>query len=166
MTTDTPTPLTDALRGRDMAAMNEREVSRLMVDVLDSHESLERDLTAARQRIEGLEATERELRRIIDRGRESNATELGLSAQVDQYRNAATKLLERAESAESRLAAVEAERVKERDAIRLATIEEAAKKVEFMGGAYGGYPDRAGIFEIATAIRQLKEKSYERDAKK
>jgi len=52
------------------------------------------------------EQTERELRRLIDKGRESTATELGLSAQVDQYRDAATKLLERAELAEQRAEAM------------------------------------------------------------
>ena len=59
-------------------------------------------------KMEAAEQNERELRRIIERGRNSNATELGLSAQLAEQRSGNVKLLERAEAAEAKLREVEA----------------------------------------------------------
>lgn len=46
-----------------------------------------------------LRSENNQLRRLIEKGRDSNATELGLSAQVDMYRDGAAKLLTQAEEA-------------------------------------------------------------------
>ena len=54
-------------------------------------------LRAAEQRAEDAEIENRELRRLIDKGRSSTATELSLSAQLEDQRAANMKLLERAD---------------------------------------------------------------------
>lgn len=52
------TPLTEALRDRDMEAA-ESEVNSVLNDALDSHEQLERELSEANARIEKLEGARR-----------------------------------------------------------------------------------------------------------
>ncbi len=56
---------------------------------------LERELTAETGKVKELEKENAQLRRLIEKGRESTATELGLAAQVEMYRNGAADLMEK-----------------------------------------------------------------------
>lgn len=70
-------------------------------------------LRSLQAELEAAKRSEKELRRVIDRGRDSNATELALAAQLSEQREGNIVLLERAEAAESRLATVRAEVIEE-----------------------------------------------------
>jgi len=109
------------------------------IDIAARAWTAERELSAARQRIEGLEAE--------------------LRVREGLYRDEWT----RANVAESRLAAVEAERSKERDAIRLATIEECARVCDERSRMHITEMDIAAYHEacldLSDLIRHLKEKS-------
>lgn len=64
---------------------------------IDFARQLEREIAAA-------QADNAQLRRIIERGRDSNATELGLAAQLDQQRNGNLVLLGKLEAAQAEIA--------------------------------------------------------------
>jgi len=61
----------------------------------DATSQLERELAAEQEKVMEAEKENAQLRRLIDKGRESTATELGLAAQVDMYRNGAADLMEK-----------------------------------------------------------------------
>lgn len=139
--------------------------------------TLERKLSAARQRIEGLE-TQMGAERVACNQRVEEQrlrvhaaldTVMGLKLEMGLYAERQNTLLTRATTAESRLAAVEAER----DAIRLATIDECAKEIPDTwldplltgpNSIIGNAPhNETAVAKLMTAltvrIRHLKEKS-------
>lgn len=82
-----------------------------------------RALTAQQEQIAELKAENTQLGKLLGRGRASNATELGLSAQLETQRNGNIKLLER-------IAALEAELALIKNVETLDVLEIQRKKIE------------------------------------
>lgn len=112
-------------------------------------------LEAERKAREEAEQSEKELRRVIERGRESNATELALAAQLAEQRDGNIKLLQRAEAAEHDISRhVE---IASREANARIEAEAKFAAVEAESAIYQDYLDSAGLKLALERIRALNQ---------
>jgi len=132
------------------------------IDIATRAWTAERDLIAAHQRIAGLE---RDLKIAEMKNRGTLANNLCPDHRDKQQgRPCLACIIEtetrKSAAAESRLAAVQAERSKERDAIRLATIEECAGICNDVAmDMNNDSPEMRAALRCETEIRHLKEKA-------